>query len=71
MSRDDRIDARRFELRPRRRSGHKRKKGARGVYIRDRSTEPGCRGCIRIGAGIVAHTRRCIEVMEEVLCAAP
>lgn len=47
-------------------------KGAfeRGVYIRDRSTEPGCAGCIRIGAGIVAHTRRCIEVMEEVLCAA-
>jgi histidinol-phosphate aminotransferase len=42
----------------------------RGVYIRDRSTEPGCAGCIRIGAGIVAHTRRCIEVMEEVLCAA-
>lgn len=45
--------------------------GARGVYIRDRSTEPGCAGCIRIGAGIVEHTRRCIAVMEEVLCAAP
>ena len=45
--------------------------GARGVYIRDRSTEPGCAGCIRIGAGIVEHTRRCITVMEEVLCAAP
>jgi histidinol-phosphate aminotransferase len=44
---------------------------ARGVYIRDRSTEPGCAGCIRIGAGIVEHTRRCIAVMEEVLCAAP
>jgi len=43
---------------------------ARGIYIRDRSTEPGCAGCIRIGAGIVAHTRRCIDVMEEVLCAA-
>jgi histidinol-phosphate aminotransferase len=42
----------------------------RGVYIRDRSTEPGCAGCIRIGAGIVAHTKRCIAVMEEVLCAA-
>jgi histidinol-phosphate aminotransferase len=41
----------------------------RGVYIRDRSTEPGCAGRIRVGAGIVAHTRRCIEVMEEVLCA--
>ena len=43
---------------------------ARGVYLRDRSTEPGCAGCIRIGAGIVEHTRRCIDVMEEVLCAA-
>jgi histidinol-phosphate aminotransferase len=42
----------------------------RGVYIRDRSTEPGCAGCIRIGAGIVEHTRRAIAVMEE-LCAAP
>ena len=44
---------------------------ARRIYIRDRSTEPGCAGCIRIGAGIVEHTRRCIAVMEEVLCAAP
>jgi histidinol-phosphate aminotransferase len=42
---------------------------ARGIYIRDRSNEPGCRGCIRIGAGIVEHTKRCIAVMEEVLCA--
>ncbi len=44
---------------------------ARGVYIRNRSTEPGCAGCIRIGTGIVEHTRRCIAVMEEALCAAP
>jgi histidinol-phosphate aminotransferase len=43
---------------------------ARGVYIRDRSTEPGCAGCMRIAAGIVEHTKRCIDVMEEVLCAA-
>jgi histidinol-phosphate aminotransferase len=43
---------------------------ARGIYIRDRSTEPGCDGCIRIGTGIVAHTQQCIAVMEEVLCAA-
>jgi histidinol-phosphate aminotransferase len=43
---------------------------ARGVYLRDRSTEPGCAGCIRIGAGIVEHTARCIAVMDEVLCAA-
>jgi histidinol-phosphate aminotransferase len=47
-------------------------KGAldRGVYIRDRSTEPGCAGCIRIAAGVVEHTRRAIAVMEDVLCAA-
>jgi histidinol-phosphate aminotransferase len=43
---------------------------ARGVYIRDRSTEPGCAGCIRVGTGIVEHTRRCIAVFEELLCAA-
>jgi histidinol-phosphate aminotransferase len=41
---------------------------ARGVYIRDRSTEPGCAGCIRIGTGIVEHTRQCIAAMEDVLC---
>jgi histidinol-phosphate aminotransferase len=40
----------------------------RRVYLRDRSAEPGCRGCIRIGAGVVEHTQRCIAVMEEVLC---
>jgi len=43
---------------------------ARGIYIRDRSTEPGCGGCIRIGTGIVSHTQRCVAAMEEVLCAA-
>ena len=48
-------------------------KGAadRGIYIRDRSSEPGCDGCLRIGTGIVEHTRRFIAAMEEVLCAAP
>jgi len=42
----------------------------RGIYIRNRSTEPGCAGRMRIAAGIVEHTKRCIAVMEEVLCAA-
>ena len=42
----------------------------RRIYIRDRSTEPGCAGCVRIAAGIVEHTTRCIQVMEEILCAA-
>ena len=44
---------------------------ARGIYIRDRSTEPGCEGCIRMTAGIVEHTRRCIAAIEEALCGAP
>jgi histidinol-phosphate aminotransferase len=43
---------------------------ARRVYIRDRSTEPGCAGCVRISTGIVEHTQRFIAVMEEVLCVA-
>ena len=41
----------------------------RGIYLRDRSTEPGCAGCVRIGTGVVEHTRQCIAVLEEVLCA--
>jgi histidinol-phosphate aminotransferase len=47
-------------------------KGAadRGIYIRDRSSEPGCAGCVRVAAGVVEHTRRFITAMEEVLCAA-
>jgi histidinol-phosphate aminotransferase len=43
---------------------------AKGIYLRDRSTEPGCAGSLRIATGIVAHTQRAIAVMEEVLCAA-
>jgi len=42
----------------------------RGIYLRDRSTEPGCAGCVRIGTGVTEHTRRCIAAMDEVLCAA-
>ena len=43
---------------------------ARGVYLRDRSKEAGLEGCLRVVAGIVAHTKRCIDVFEEVLCGA-
>jgi histidinol-phosphate aminotransferase len=43
---------------------------ARGIYLRDRSSEPGCDGCIRITTGVVKHTRLCIAALEEVLCAA-
>ncbi len=39
----------------------------RGVFVKDRSSEPGCAGCIRIVTGMVAHTRRCIDAIEQVL----
>lgn len=42
---------------------------ARGIYVRDRSKNHGCAGCVRITAGIVEHTRRCANALEEVLCA--
>jgi histidinol-phosphate aminotransferase len=41
----------------------------RGLYVRDRSTEPGCAGCFRVTAGVVDHTARFIEILEEILCA--
>ena len=43
---------------------------ARGIYVRDRSNNPGCKGFVRITAGVVAHSAACIEALGEVLCAA-
>ena len=43
---------------------------AKQIYLRDRSTEPGCAGCLRMATGIVEHTRGGISVMEEILCGA-
>ncbi|HJR60026.1 MAG TPA: aminotransferase class I/II-fold pyridoxal phosphate-dependent enzyme [Vicinamibacterales bacterium] len=40
----------------------------RGIYLRDRSKDHGCSGCVRITAGVAEHTRRCIDAIEEVLC---
>jgi len=41
---------------------------ARGVYVRNRSTEHGCAGCVRITTGVLAHTQKCVSAIEEVLC---
>jgi histidinol-phosphate aminotransferase len=41
---------------------------ARGIYVRDRSSDPGCPGCVRITTGVVAHTQACLTAIEEVLC---
>jgi histidinol-phosphate aminotransferase len=40
---------------------------ARGIFIRDRSNQPGCAGCVRITAGVSAHTATCLSAMEDVL----
>ena len=41
---------------------------ARGIHVRDRSSDPGCDGCIRMTTGIVKDTERLIEALEEELC---
>ena len=43
---------------------------ARGVHVRDRSSDPASPGCIRITTGVVEHTSACIRALEEVLCGA-
>jgi histidinol-phosphate aminotransferase len=41
----------------------------RGVLVRDKSAAPGCAGCLRITAGVVAHTRICIDALEAIRAA--
>jgi len=41
----------------------------RRIFVRDRSGEPGCAGCIRITAGVLAHTEQALAALEDVLCA--
>ena len=50
--------------------GVRRALAARGVHVRDRSSAPGCEGCIRITAGLVDDTIAAIAALEEVPCAA-
>jgi histidinol-phosphate aminotransferase len=40
---------------------------ARGIDVRDKSTAPGCAGCLRLTAGVVTHTERLLAAMEETL----
>jgi histidinol-phosphate aminotransferase len=39
----------------------------RGIFIRDRSTQPGCAGCVRITAGVCEHTAACLAELEDIL----
>ncbi len=38
----------------------------RGILVRDRSSDPGCDGCVRITLGTVAHADRLLAVLQEV-----
>jgi histidinol-phosphate aminotransferase len=44
---------------------------ARGIHVRDRSSDAGSEGCIRMTTGVVKHTRQLIAALEEELCAKP
>jgi histidinol-phosphate aminotransferase len=44
-----------------------RELASQGILVRDRSTQPGCEGCIRITAGVVEHTRAALTALESAL----
>ena len=39
----------------------------RGILIRDRSSDQGCEGCVRITLGTGAHTDRLLAALQETL----
>lgn len=39
----------------------------RQIFIRDRSTQPGCAGCVRITAGLTGDTERCLSALGGLL----
>lgn len=43
---------------------------ARGILIKDRSSEHRCEGCVRMTTGVVDHTQQALAALEEILCAA-
>lgn len=43
---------------------------AKGIYIRNKSADPGCDGCIRVTTGVVEATDAALAAMEEYLCGA-
>jgi histidinol-phosphate aminotransferase len=45
-----------------------RRLAERKIYVRDRSADAGCAGCLRMTAGVVDDTRALIEALEEALC---
>jgi histidinol-phosphate aminotransferase len=40
---------------------------ARGILVRDRDSDPGCEGCVRLTVGSLEHTRTLIGALREVV----
>jgi histidinol-phosphate aminotransferase len=40
---------------------------SRGILVRDRSSDPGCRGCVRLTVGSEEHTRILIQALGDVV----
>jgi histidinol-phosphate aminotransferase len=40
---------------------------ARGILVRDRSTDPGCEGCVRLTVGSDDHTQTLVRALREVV----
>jgi histidinol-phosphate aminotransferase len=40
---------------------------ARGILVRDRSSDPGCEGCVRLTVGSSEHTRALIDALRDVI----
>jgi histidinol-phosphate aminotransferase len=40
---------------------------ARGILVRDRNTDPGCEGCVRLTVGSDEHTRTLIAALRDVV----
>lgn len=40
---------------------------ARGILVRDRNTDPGCQGCVRLTVGSSEHTRTLITALRDVV----
>jgi histidinol-phosphate aminotransferase len=40
---------------------------SRGILVRDRNSDPGCDGCVRLTVGSEEHTRTLIEALRDVV----
>jgi histidinol-phosphate aminotransferase len=40
---------------------------ARGILVRDRNSDPGCEGCVRLTVGSLEHTRALVEALRDVV----